>query len=67
MKHLTSQGSGCALYAHVQDHTQTLPSLVLLCGDHGMSDHGGHGGSTPSETGTPLVFMSSVFHNGHGW
>jgi len=38
----------------------------MLCGDHGMSEHGGHGGSTPSETGTPLVFLSSTFHHGHG-
>jgi len=45
---------------------RALPSLVVLCGDHGMSDHGGHGGSTPSETGSTLVFMSSVFQNGRG-
>ena len=45
---------------------RSLPSLVMLCGDHGMSEHGGHGGSTPSETGTPLVFLSSTFHHGHG-
>jgi len=51
---------------YVQDGARALPSLVLLCGDHGMSDHGGHGGSTPSETGTPLVFISSVLQHGHG-
>ena len=50
----------------MQDGARALPSLVLLCGDHGMSDHGGHGGSTPSETGTPLVFISSVLQHGHG-
>jgi len=49
-----------------QARTRALPSLVVLCGDHGMSDHGGHGGSTPSETGSTLVFMSSVFQNGRG-
>ena len=50
----------------LQDRARALPSLVLLCGDHGMSDHGGHGGSTPSETGTPLVFLSSRLHDDHG-
>ena len=50
----------------MQDGAHALPSLVLLCGDHGMSDHGGHGGSTPSETGTPLVFVSSLLQHGHG-
>jgi len=54
------------LLSHVQDKAGALPSLVMLCGDHGMSDHGGHGGSTPSETGTPLLFISSAFQQGRG-
>jgi len=50
----------------VQDGSRLLPSLLVVCGDHGMSDHGGHGGSSPSETGTPLIFISSMFQHGHG-
>jgi len=56
----------CELLSYAQDRAGALSSLVVLCGDHGMSDHGGHGGSTPSETGTPLIFMSSIFQQGHG-
>ena len=41
-------------------------SLLLLCGDHGMSDSGSHGGATPPETLTPLVFLSSRFEYGKG-
>ncbi|XP_069482460.1 GPI ethanolamine phosphate transferase 2 [Ambystoma mexicanum] len=39
----------------------TLPSLLVLCGDHGMSDTGSHGGSSREEVNTPLVFVSSAF------
>ena len=31
----------------------------MLCGDHGMSEQGNHGGSSPSETATPIVFIST--------
>ncbi|KAJ8664807.1 hypothetical protein QAD02_006469 [Eretmocerus hayati] len=30
-------------------------TLFLVCGDHGMKDSGGHGGSTPEETLVPLI------------
>ena len=56
----------CTLCSHMQDRAGGLLSLVVLCSDHGMSDHGGHGGSTPSETGTPLIFLSSIFQQGRG-
>ncbi|XP_077982034.1 GPI ethanolamine phosphate transferase 2, catalytic subunit-like [Glandiceps talaboti] len=49
-----------------QDSTKSLPSLVVLCGDHGMSDVGSHGGASASETITPLVLMSSAYSNKHG-
>ena len=42
------------------------PSLLLLCGDHGMSEQGSHGGSSPSETTTPLILMSSAFNKHQG-
>ena len=42
------------------------PSLLMLCGDHGMSEVGSHGGASLAETNTPLVFMSPLFENGGG-
>jgi len=50
----------------LQDRAGVLPSLVVVCGDHGMSEHGSHGGSTPSETDTPLLFTGATFQHGHG-
>ncbi|XP_069818573.1 GPI ethanolamine phosphate transferase 2 [Dendropsophus ebraccatus] len=42
------------------------PSLVVVCGDHGMSEAGSHGGSSDEEVQTPLVLISSAFHNKAG-
>ncbi|XP_061192522.1 GPI ethanolamine phosphate transferase 2-like [Saccostrea echinata] len=36
-----------------------LPNLLIVCGDHGMSDQGSHGGASYSETRVPLVFLST--------
>lgn len=33
-------------------------TLVVVCGDHGMSDQGSHGGSSHYETSTPLILLS---------
>ncbi|CAH1774450.1 unnamed protein product [Owenia fusiformis] len=49
-----------------KDKHSAKPSLLLLCGDHGMSEQGSHGGATPAETTTPLIFLSSLFNNGKG-
>lgn len=35
----------------------TNSSLIILCGDHGMTSSGSHGGITQDELLTPLVFM----------
>ena len=35
-----------------------LPPLIIVLGDHGMADGGGHGGSSDSETLTPMIFIS---------
>uniref|UniRef100_A0A8C1YAT4 Phosphatidylinositol glycan anchor biosynthesis class G n=1 Tax=Cyprinus carpio TaxID=7962 RepID=A0A8C1YAT4_CYPCA len=50
----------------------TLPNLLVLCGDHGMSETGSHGGSSEPEINTPLVLISPTFrrkcdftHNKH--
>ncbi|XP_066505377.1 GPI ethanolamine phosphate transferase 2 isoform X1 [Hoplias malabaricus] len=39
----------------------TLPNLLVLCGDHGMSETGSHGGSSEPEISTPLVLISPAF------
>ncbi|XP_049742777.1 GPI ethanolamine phosphate transferase 2 isoform X4 [Elephas maximus indicus] len=38
-----------------------LPSLLVLCGDHGMSETGSHGASSTEEVNTALVLISSAF------
>ncbi|XP_060044385.1 GPI ethanolamine phosphate transferase 2 isoform X4 [Erinaceus europaeus] len=37
------------------------PSLLVLCGDHGMSETGSHGASSLEEVNTPLILISSSF------
>ncbi|KAI4818786.1 hypothetical protein KUCAC02_004086 [Chaenocephalus aceratus] len=39
----------------------SLPYLLVLCGDHGMSETGSHGGSSEPEINTPLVLLSPAF------
>uniref|UniRef100_W5KEU0 Phosphatidylinositol glycan anchor biosynthesis class G (EMM blood group) n=1 Tax=Astyanax mexicanus TaxID=7994 RepID=W5KEU0_ASTMX len=39
----------------------SLPNLLVLCGDHGMSETGSHGGSSEPEVSTPLVLFSPAF------
>ncbi|XP_018615203.1 GPI ethanolamine phosphate transferase 2 isoform X3 [Scleropages formosus] len=39
----------------------SLPNLLVLCGDHGMSETGSHGGSSDPEVRTPLVLISPAF------
>nr|XP_012144892.1 PREDICTED: GPI ethanolamine phosphate transferase 2 isoform X1 [Megachile rotundata] len=46
--------------ATIQSQIQTwnqnnVSSLFIVCGDHGMKDSGGHGGSTISETTVPFI------------
>ena len=48
------------------DQEKGVHSLLVLCGDHGMSDGGSHGGASAAETTTPLVFLSSMFAGGRG-
>ncbi|KAF9905265.1 major facilitator super transporter protein [Linnemannia zychae] len=38
-----------------------LPTLFVLCGDHGMNEVGNHGGSSRSEISTSFLFMSPAF------
>ncbi|XP_052430778.1 GPI ethanolamine phosphate transferase 2-like [Carassius gibelio] len=45
----------------------TLPNLLVLCGDHGMSETGSHGGSSEPEINTPLVLISPAFRRKAGF
>ncbi|XP_070598421.1 GPI ethanolamine phosphate transferase 2 isoform X2 [Erythrolamprus reginae] len=45
---------------------ETLPNLLVVCGDHGMSETGNHGGSSESEIRTPSLFVSSAFQRTGG-
>ncbi|KAF9996163.1 major facilitator super transporter protein [Entomortierella chlamydospora] len=48
------------------DQGRELPTLFILCGDHGMNEVGNHGGSSRSEISTSFVFMSPIFeHKGN--
>lgn len=42
------------------------PSLLVLCGDHGMSETGSHGASSTEEVSTPLILISSAFERRSG-
>ncbi|KAF7645033.1 hypothetical protein LDENG_00211540 [Lucifuga dentata] len=44
----------------------SLPYLLVLCGDHGMSETGSHGGSSEAEVNTPLVLISPTFRRKAG-
>jgi ethanolaminephosphotransferase len=41
----------------IQENPQALPSLLLLCSDHGMSESGNHGGPTLEESSALMMFF----------
>ncbi|XP_067314208.1 GPI ethanolamine phosphate transferase 2 isoform X2 [Pseudorasbora parva] len=45
----------------------TLPNLLVVCGDHGMSETGSHGGSSEAEINTPLMLISPAFRRKAGF
>ncbi|XP_021522969.2 GPI ethanolamine phosphate transferase 2 isoform X1 [Aotus nancymaae] len=49
-----------------KEREMALPSLLVLCGDHGMSETGSHGASSMEEVNTPLVLISSAFERKPG-
>ncbi|MEE6511669.1 hypothetical protein FKM82_018332 [Ascaphus truei] len=49
-----------------EDEGASPPSLLVICGDHGMSETGSHGGSSDEEVDTPLVLISSAFERKSG-
>ncbi|XP_053213454.1 GPI ethanolamine phosphate transferase 2-like [Panonychus citri] len=40
-------------------YSSTEPYLIIVTGDHGMTNEGNHGGSTEPETETALIFIHS--------
>ncbi|XP_030382090.1 GPI ethanolamine phosphate transferase 2 [Scaptodrosophila lebanonensis] len=44
---------------NILDHKNITNYLLMLTGDHGMAEGGGHGGNTPYETLVPLYLFSS--------
>uniref|UniRef100_UPI003AAE5B8F GPI ethanolamine phosphate transferase 2 isoform X6 n=1 Tax=Centroberyx gerrardi TaxID=166262 RepID=UPI003AAE5B8F len=70
-RHLVERGSTQSFVAKARPPTVTmprikeaegaLPYLLVLCGDHGMSETGSHGGSSEPEVNTPLVLISPAF------
>ncbi|CAM4577809.1 unnamed protein product [Caretta caretta] len=49
-----------------KERESSLPNLLIVCGDHGMSETGSHGGSSEEEVHTPLLFISSAFEKRNG-
>uniref|UniRef100_A0A674JZX9 GPI ethanolamine phosphate transferase 2 C-terminal domain-containing protein n=1 Tax=Terrapene triunguis TaxID=2587831 RepID=A0A674JZX9_9SAUR len=49
-----------------KEEESSLPNLLIVCGDHGMSETGSHGGSSEEEVQTPLLFISSAFEKRNG-
>uniref|UniRef100_A0A8C6DBC3 Phosphatidylinositol glycan anchor biosynthesis class G (EMM blood group) n=1 Tax=Moschus moschiferus TaxID=68415 RepID=A0A8C6DBC3_MOSMO len=49
-----------------EERDTLLPRLLVLCGDHGMSEAGGHGASSMEEVNTALVLISSAFERKPG-
>ncbi|CAO3563846.1 unnamed protein product [Mortierella alpina] len=45
------------------DSASELPTLFILCGDHGMNEVGNHGGSSRSEISTSFLFSSPQFES----
>ena len=46
------------LYCDDLIQSSERPSVLVICGDHGMSDQGGHGGASPGETSVPVIIIS---------
>ncbi|XP_060619688.2 GPI ethanolamine phosphate transferase 2 isoform X3 [Anolis sagrei] len=49
-----------------EEGEKALPPLLVVCGDHGMSETGSHGGSSEGEVRTPLLLISSAFNKRSG-
>lgn len=47
-----------SLFEKSKNADNELPPLILVLGDHGMADVGGHGGASPAEILVPVVAIS---------
>lgn len=45
------------MYEKFVKHAKNSENLIIITGDHGMRDAGGHGGSTRDETHVPLILL----------
>ncbi|XP_044912646.1 GPI ethanolamine phosphate transferase 2 isoform X6 [Felis catus] len=50
----------------IKERENLSPNLLVLCGDHGMSETGSHGASSMEEVNTPLILISSAFERKPG-
>ncbi|XP_044768999.1 GPI ethanolamine phosphate transferase 2 isoform X4 [Neomonachus schauinslandi] len=50
----------------IKERETLVPNLLVLCGDHGMSETGGHGASSVEELNTALILISSAFERKPG-
>ncbi|KAM6221595.1 GPI ethanolamine phosphate transferase 2 isoform 2-T2 [Rhynchocyon petersi] len=68
--HKLSEMDGILMKIHMallsKERAAPLPTLLVLCGDHGMSERGSHGASSTEEVSTPLVLVSSAFERKPG-
>lgn len=51
------------IYTALEQEEHLKSTLFVVCGDHGMTDAGNHGGSSVSETSPALLFISPTFRN----
>ncbi|EAW23640.1 uncharacterized protein NFIA_023510 [Aspergillus fischeri NRRL 181] len=49
------------IYTALEDLPIHANTLFVLAGDHGMTDNGNHGGDTPAEIASALLFISPKF------
>lgn len=57
-KQIEMDGIVKQIYEAIESKPALKSTLLVLCGDHGMTDGGNHGGSAPGETSPALVFIS---------
>ncbi|XP_076680624.1 GPI ethanolamine phosphate transferase 2, catalytic subunit-like isoform X3 [Andrena cerasifolii] len=54
------------IHSRIQEWNQNNDSsLFIICGDHGMSDSGGHGGSSMPETTVPFIAIGEECLQNH--
>ncbi|EAU35167.1 predicted protein [Aspergillus terreus NIH2624] len=51
------------IYTALEEQSIHANTLFVLAGDHGMTDNGNHGGDTPAEIASALLFMSPKFRS----